>query len=394
MSAFEKVQAPPPDAIFGVGEKYNASPLPRKYTLTVGVYRTEDAKPYVFEAVSKAEDIIAHKYSKDYLPMKGYQPFVDGARQLLWGDEILAKYGQQIASVQSCAGTGALYLTARFCLKNIKVPKVLLANPSWPNYKLIFADHEIGFFPWLNSEHELNMEGILETLNKEPEGSLVVLQVIASNPSGTDPTREQWNQIFDVVGKKKHIICFDFAYAGFASGSIEEDSQIVREYAKLERNFFVSFSFSKCMGLYGERIGCLHAFCGSKDEASAVAGNLARIGRSTWSVCPQNGSYIAHEVMTNPELKKLWFDELKAISKRIADLRVKFCQLLEDKTGKDWKFLIMQHGMFAYTFLTPEQVDKLYQQGVFIPTSGRVTVPLLNSENIEFVADAFANALK
>ncbi|KAH0792732.1 aminotransferase, classes I and II family protein [Histomonas meleagridis] len=395
MSVFGSVQAPPPDPIFGVSEKFNASPLTRKYSLTVGVYRTEEGKPYTFPAVAKAEDIILHKYSKDYLPMKGYAPFVEEARKVLWGEEVLSKYGPQIASVQSCAGTGALFLTSKFCKMHLNIPKVLLANPSWPNYKQIFGEfgHELGFFPWLKG-NRLDIEGIVQSLREFPEGCLVVLQVVANNPTGTDPTTSEWHQIFDIVNEKHHIILFDFAYMGFASGDAETDCQIVREYAKMGRQFFVAFSFSKCMGLYGERIGCCHAVCSTKEEAAAVSGQLARIGRMSWSVPPENGAYIAHEVLSNPELHKEWLEELHEISMRVIELRKKLCQLLEEKTGKDWKFICEQHGMFAFTFLTPEQVGKLANEGVFIPNSGRVTIPALNSENIEFVADAIAKAIQ
>ncbi|OHT02754.1 aminotransferase, classes I and II family protein [Tritrichomonas foetus] len=394
MSIFEEVEQAPPDAIFGVATKYNASPLKEKALLSVGVYRTEDAKPYVFPSVSKAEDNIIHKFSKDYLPMNGYAPFVTAARELLWTKELLEDYGDKIGSVQSCAGTGALYLVSRFASKFLKVPKVLLSNPMWPNYRQIFGENgnEIATYQWIKNG-ELDLDGFLSSIKEQPNGCLLVVQACAHNPTGVDPTESDWDKIFEVAKEKKHIICFDYAYMGFGSGDIDQDSAIVRKYLKMGEQFFCCFSFSKCMGLYGERIGCCHAICSNKKEAAAVTSQLALFGRQSWSVCPQNGAYIVTEILNNPELKQQWISELKLCGKRIIQIRQKLCDLLEAKTGKSWEFLRKQKGMFAYTGLSVKQVEMLAEEGVFIPNSGRISIPALNSSNVEFVAQAIANVV-
>jgi len=103
----------------------------------------------------------------------------------------------------------------------------------------------------------------------------LILQGCCHNPSGVDPTPEEWKEIFKVVKEKHHTICFDFAYMGFASGNMETDAQVIRDYALSGESFFVSFSFSKIMGLYGERIGCLHAVCANAHEAEALKSQMA-----------------------------------------------------------------------------------------------------------------------
>ncbi|OHT14874.1 aminotransferase, classes I and II family protein [Tritrichomonas foetus] len=389
------VEHAPPDAIFGVSQKFNASPLKEKYLLSVGVYRTEESQPHVFSAVREAESRIHHKYSKDYLPMTGCPTFLRAARQLLFTNELLDKYGDRIGSVQSCAGTGALYLCSRFAKKFLNNPKVLLSNPMWPNYRLIFGDngHEIGLYPWLKQDCTLDIDGFCEALEKAPRNCLVVIQVCAHNPTGVDPTPDQWQIIYRVAKECGHLLCFDFAYMGFASGDINVDAQPVRDYLEWGIPFLCCFSFSKCMGLYGERIGVCHAFCSSKTDAENVRSQIALLGRETWSVCPQNGSYIAAEVLQDEELHRKWIEELQCISGRIRNIRAKLCDLLEEKTGRSWEFLRKQRGMFAHTGLTPEQVDKLADQGVFIPRSGRVSIPALNNNNVEFIANAIAAAV-
>lgn len=45
-----------------------------------------------------------------------------------------------------------------------------------------------------------------------PEGSFVLLHGCAHNPTGIDPTPEQWEKIADVIQEKKHMPFFDVAY--------------------------------------------------------------------------------------------------------------------------------------------------------------------------------------
>lgn len=396
MSVFGNVPVAPPDGIFGVATKYNASKLPNKHLLSVGVYQTEDGKPYVFPAVSAAEDRIIHKYNKNYLPMTGFAPFVEKARELLWGP-VLPQIADRLASVQSAAGTGALFLVSRIAKNRLNFPAVFISDPTWPNYNSLFGEnmgHKIMRYPWINKETlELNLEGTLKAFKDAPEGCLLILQGCAHNPSGVDPTPEQWKEIFKVAAEKKHTICFDFAYMGFASGNMDTDASVIREFATTGTSFFVCFSFSKIMGLYGERVGVLHAVCQTPEEAVAMKSQMAAEVRGSISVCPQNGAYIAYEVLNDPELKAQWLKELDEVTHRIINIRNKFVDLLNAKTpGKTWEHIRKQHGMFALTGLNPEQVAKLGdEQGVFIPGNGRISVPALNNGNVDAVAQAVAN---
>jgi aspartate/tyrosine/aromatic aminotransferase len=324
--------------------------------------------------------------------MNGDPTFVKAARELLWADN-LPEIGDRIGSLQTCAGTGALYLIAQFAKEHLKVPKVYLSNPMWPNYKKIFQDIPQELYPW-EKNCLLDLEGCLNSINNATPGSLIVVQACAHNPTGIDPTPEEWKAILDKCDEKKLIVVFDFAYMGYASGDIDVDAEVVRNYAKTGHFFFCSFSFSKCMGLYGERIGCLHAICANPGEANAVRGQLAAIGRRTWSVCPQNGSFIAAAVLNDPELRKLWIEELKQVTGRVIEIRKQFVDLLEKKSGQSFEFIRKQRGMFALTGLSPAEVEILgKEEGVFIPANGRISIPALNTRNVEFVAQAVANVV-
>jgi aspartate/tyrosine/aromatic aminotransferase len=390
MSIFSAVPNAPPDPIFGVKIKFDESKIENKQLLSVGVYQTEDAKPLVFSAVKKAEQKILHKNAKNYLPMTGDAKFVEQARKLLWGP-VLPEIAARTGSLQSCAGTGGLFMIAEFTKNQLKTPKVLLSDPMWPNYKQIFGMHEQELYPWAKN-CVFDLEGCLGAINKAQEGTLIVLQACAHNPTGVDPSPEEWKLILNACNARKLVVAFDFAYMGYGSGDMEVDAATVREYAKTGNFFFVSFSFSKNMGLYGERTGCLHVVCADAKEAKAVVSQLANVGRRSYSVCPQNGSYIAEAVLSDPELTKEWIAELKTVTERINNIRMEFVDLLEKKTGQSFEFLRKQRGMFALTGLTPEEVKVLGDEGgVFIPSDGRVSVPALNKKNVDFVAQAIAN---
>lgn len=394
MNIFKDIPEAPNDAIFGVKVKHDASPLTRKELLAVGVYRTDDGKPYVFECVKKAEQKNLNKYDKEYLPMTGDPAFVKAARELLFGD-LLNSIGDRVASIQSCAGTGALFLVSKFCKTFYDDQTVLLSDPYWPNYKNIFSKygHKIETYKYAKN-CAFDLDGCIGDINKAKEGSLIVIQACAHNPSGIDPTNDELRKVLDACVKRKLMILFDFAYIGLTTGNADDDMLVLREFFKSGYPCFVCFSFSKCLGLYGERVGCLHVICEDKKQANCVRGQIANIVRCTYSNPPRNGSSIVTTVLTDPELCSLWKEELKTVTGRIISIRNQFVDLLNKKTGKSFEHIRKQRGMFAYTGLTAEQVDRLCNvEGVFITSDGRISVPYLNSKNVEFVAQAIANVV-
>lgn len=385
----------PQDGIFGIKALFDASNVPNKQLLSLGVYLDENQKFYTYPAVAKAEDLIIHKHDKNYLPMPGYPPLLEPAKELLLGP-LYNEMKDRVASCQSVAGTGGVFMTARFVYERLRDTKVvLLGGPSWPNYHPIFAaqDQPLTMYPWLKN-NRFNVSGCIDAINKAPPKSLVIMQVCGHNPTGVDPTMEEWREVLAAVDKKDDYVLWDFAYMGYASGDMDKDAAIIREYGRKGRPMFVAYSFSKCMGLYGERIGVLHTFAENKRDAEATCSQMVAIGRQTYSVCPQNGALIAAEILNTPSLKKQWIGEVKQCAQRLIDIRKTFCDLVEKKSGHDFTHVRQQRGMFAWSGLTEAQVKHLYKKGVFIPLSGRIAIPGLNNSNVEFVADIVADALK
>ena len=101
-------------------------------------------------------------------------------------------------------------------------------------------------------------------------GSIVLLHACAHNPTGVDPTFEEWKQIAAVMKKNNLIPFFDSAYQGFASGDLEKDASPIRYFIEQGFQMIITQSFAKNMGLYGERIGALHIVSSSKETSEKV----------------------------------------------------------------------------------------------------------------------------
>lgn len=113
-------------------------------------------------------------------------------------------------------------MIADFFHRCCNVDSVYISAPSWPNHQLLFKHANYKniktYRYWKNETRSLDLDGMLEDLENAPKGALVVLHSCAHNPTGIDPTPEQWEQIADLMEKKQLIPLFDTAYQGFASG--------------------------------------------------------------------------------------------------------------------------------------------------------------------------------
>ncbi|OHT04628.1 Aspartate aminotransferase, mitochondrial [Tritrichomonas foetus] len=393
---FKNISHAPEDAIFGVKKLFDASTIANKQILSLGVYLSEQGEQFVFPAVSKAEDRIIHKHDKNYLPMVGHPPLLKPSQELLLGN-VYNQVKDRLSSCQSVAGTGGVYMVAKF-LKDFypDTKKIILGTPSWPNYIPIFEGqrHQFITYDWTKN-NQFNLNGAIESIRSAPEKSLVIMQGCGHNPTGVDPSGEEWKEFLDAVDKKNDLMLFDFAYMGYASGDMDKDAEVIRQYSLRGRPFFVAFSFSKCMGLYGERIGVLHTFCENLKDAESVGSQMVSVGRQTYSVCPQNGALIASEILNDPELKKQWIGELRQCTNRLIDIRKEFCDKVEKLAGIDWTIIRKQKGMFTMPGFTQNQVKYLMdKKGVFLPMSGRIAITSLNHSNVDIVANAVAEALK
>jgi aromatic-amino-acid transaminase len=183
------------------------------------------------------------------------------------------------------------------------------------------------------------------------------------------------------------------AYQGFGSG-ISEDGAVVRRFVDAGGPLLVSNSFSKSFSLYGERVGALSVVGSSSEEAARLLSQLKRVVRTNYSNPPVHGGKVVATVLSTPELRQRWEEELAGMRVRIKEMREQLVAKLAEKApGKDFAFVRKQVGMFSYSGLTKEQVGQLRAESIYAVDTGRICVAALNSKNIDRVVDAIAKIL-
>lgn len=198
---------------------------------------------------------------------------------------------------------------------------------------------------------------MIADLGNAPAGSAVLLHTCAHNPTGVDPTKEQWKQIYDVCKKNSLYPFFDTAYQGFTSGSLDEDAWGLRYFVDNGFEMIVAQSFAKVMGLYGERTGALHIVCHDKATADKVISQVKILVRTNYSSPPKHGARIASLLLNDPEMRKEWLSQLVMVTKRMNDMRGALRAALEKNGAKgDWSHITKQIGMFSFTGLSTPQV--------------------------------------
>jgi aspartate aminotransferase, cytoplasmic len=208
--------------------------------------------------VKKTEQAIVSDESlnHEYLAVLGLDSYSSAATALLLGDDSPAILEKRAMGVQSLSGTGALRNGAEFLWRILKKDVFYYSNPTWENHHKVFINAGMttgrSYRYWNPATRVIDLEGMLADLEAAPEGAVIILHACAHNPTGCDPTEEQWIQIADVMERKKLFPFFDSAYQGFASGDPIKDSFAVRYFVKRGFELFCAQSFAKNFGLYSE----------------------------------------------------------------------------------------------------------------------------------------------
>lgn len=357
----------------------------------MGAYRDDDGQPVVLDCVREAERRICNNKFMEYLPMGGLKPFVDESLKLAYGDDSAELAEGRVAAIQSLSGTGSCRVMADFMHRFKPDAKIYITVPTWANHHNIWRDANVeqDTFRYYHPETRgLDFEGMVEDMKAAPSGSFFLLHACAHNPTGVDPTLEQWKEISQVMKDKGHFAFFDMAYQGFASGDFERDAASIKTFLDDGHLIGCSQSFAKNMGMYGQRIGAFSLVCADKNEAAAVESQMKRLARPTYSNPPVHGALLAHTVLADAELKKQWYAEVKGMADRIIDMRSALRSELE-KLGSphSWNHVTDQIGMFAFTGLSPEQVDKMYEHSIYLTRNGRISMAGVNTKNVKRLAE-------
>ncbi|MDH2432657.1 aromatic amino acid aminotransferase [Pokkaliibacter plantistimulans] len=399
MSLFSAVEMAPRDPILGLNEAFIADTRSNKVNLGVGVYFNEEGRIPLLRAVQEAEKVrLQAAAPRGYLPIEGIAAYDSAVQKLLFGSDSELLAAGRVVTTQALGGTGALKTGADFLKRLLPDATVAISNPSWENHRALFesAGFNVENYPYYDAaSNGSDIKGMLEKLNSLPARSIIVLHACCHNPTGVDLSNDEWKQVLEVLQARDHVPFLDIAYQGFGDG-IYEDAEAVRLFAASGMNFFVSSSFSKSFSLYGERVGALSLVTASREESARVLSQVKRVIRTNYSNPPTHGATVVASVLNSDELRAMWEAELGEMRQRIRDMRISMVDKLAALgAARDFSFVKQQRGMFSYSGLTADQVERMRAEfGIYAVGSGRICVAALNNGNLDVVTQAIAEVIR
>ncbi|MFZ4833359.1 amino acid aminotransferase [Rouxiella sp. Mn2063] len=393
---FQHVDAYAGDPILSLMDVFKKDPREKKVNLSIGLYYDAHGIIPQLDAVATAENQLnaLPQVASLYLPMDGLPAYRGAVQQLLFGAEHSALQQQRIATIQTVGGSGALKVGADFLKTYFPQSEVWVSDPTWDNHVAIFAGagFKVHTYPYFDPQSlGVNFDAMLATLQQMPARSIALLHPCCHNPTGSDLTHAQWDQVIEVVKQRELIPFLDIAYQGFGAG-MDDDAYAIRAMAAAGVTLLVSNSFSKIFSLYGERVGGLSVVCENSEAADRVLGQLKATVRRNYSSPPNFGAQVVATVLNDATLKAQWLAEVEGMRTRIIEMRETLVNTLKVALPtRNFDYLLQQRGMFSYTGFSAAQVDRLREEfGVYLIASGRMCMAGLNHHNVKQVAEAFA----
>lgn len=396
-SFFNSIEPAPPDAILGLNEAFRNDPNPEKINLTVGVYQDEQGRTPIFRCIRMAEKRLAEtETDKSYLGIDGSRDYAVAVQKLLFGAESGPVVDHRLATAQSPGGTGGLRISADFLKRRFPGTTVWFSNPTWANHPAIFsaAGLNTAKYEYLDANRTgLDFNAMVDSLQNTSPGDVLVLHGCCHNPTGVDLAPEHWDQVAEICAQRQLLPLVDCAYQGFNDG-LEQDTAGIRRLEKAGLEMIVCSSFSKNLGLYGERVGAMTLVAENRDAAAAALSHIKSCIRVNYSNPPKHGAALATIVLTDEELTAIWQDELQQVRNRIKNVRARFVAEMNARCDRDFSYIQQQNGMFSYTGLTPVQVDTLKKEySIYIVGAGRINVAGINDSNLQRLCDCIARVL-
>lgn len=395
---FDNITAAPADPILGLAELFRNDDRPVKINLGIGVYKDETGKTPILTSVKKAEHyLLEHENSKNYLGIDGLADFAAGIQRLLFGEHSDIISNHRACTAQCPGGTGALRIAGDFLRKNTTARRIWVSNPSWPNHRGVFtaAGLEVLEYPYYDPQHHtLDFDAMLNSLQQANTGDVVLLHGCCHNPTGIDPSLEQWQTLAQLTKEKGLLPLFDFAYQGFARG-LQEDAEGLRAFAALHQEMLIASSCSKNFGLYNERVGACTLLATDQQTAERAFSQMKSCIRANYSNPPAHGALVVATILNDDSLRAIWQQELTDMRQRIQRMRLLFVSTLKEKGAKqDFCFITRQSGMFSFSGLNKEQVLRLREEfAIYAVASGRVNVAGMTPDNMAPLCEAIVAVL-
>lgn len=392
---FEHLPLPPPDEIIPLMIRASKDTRAEKIDMTVGLYRDDMGQTPIMQAVREADKYLSiHRKTKGYVGSLGDADFVAGIQNLAFTKKIESKF---IRGIQTPGGSSALSLILNLIKKAQPDMKVWISDPSYANHGPTITSIGLGLaeYPFLNRETMmLRPTSLMKTLNSLGPSDAVLLHGSCHNPSGLKLSDYYWHEIAGIAREKGFYPIIDTAYQGLGDG-FTEDAEGLMIMAERVDNLALSFSCSKNFGLYNDRVGCAFLMSSSEQEVHQGQLQLASIARPAHWVPPQNGAEIVKHILSTPQLKTMWLEELNTMNKRLVRLRKKLADALRIETGtKTYDFIAENSGLYSMLPATPGQMETLRKDyAVYGLDDGRINVAGLGMNKISHAAKSIAAVL-
>ncbi len=392
---FESLQPASADVILGLIAEHRDDPRPEKIDLGVGVYRNAAGETPILDVVKKAEHrLVGTQTSKAYIGTAGDLEFNAAMQKLAFADAVK---DDRLGTIQTPGGSGSLRVAAGLLLRAREDAAVWVSEPTWNNHVPLLGGAGLTLKPYAYYDaetHSIRFDEMLSTLRAAPKGDVVLLHACCHNPSGLDPSQDQWREITDVVVERELLPFIDMAYQGFAQ-DLDADAFAVRHMAANVPEMIVSTSCSKNFGLYRDRVGTLAILAPDGKTRDIVFSQANSFVRTMYSVPPDHGAAVVRIILNDDELRAQWVDELGGMRERLSGMGALLHDALKEKVPEhDFSHLVQSNGMFCFLGVTAEQVDKLKRDyGVYMVGSSRINVAGITSDNVEYLATSIAAVL-
>ncbi len=386
----ENLKPQAPDALLALIKAYADDPSPDKIDLGVGVYRTGQGDTPVFEAIKRAEQkLVDTQDTKAYLGPEGDMGFVNALKPYIFGDN--PTMGGRIQGMQTPGGTGAVRLAVALA-QRAGVTRLLMGTPSWPNHAQILNDIDLEMigFGHADDDGTANVDAVLEAIAQAGSEDAILLHGSCHNPTGIDYTHDQWDTIAQAIADKGIFPIIDCAYQGLGQG-MDEDAYGLRRILDTVPEAFVAYSCDKNFGMYRDRVGAFYALAKDSDALDAIFSNANALARASWSMPPDHGGSAVRVILRDPELTKLWLDELSTMRDRMRQVRT---MLADAGTAGSVNLVPLgsQNGLFAVLPVSKEQVQQLRDDhAIYMAGSGRINIAGLHAGNIDKFVQALAD---
>ena len=392
---FESLQASPADAILGLITEHRDDPRAEKIDLGVGVFRNADGETPILDVVKEAEQrLVDSQDSKAYISTAGNASFNAAIQSLAFADSVP---DDRLMTLQTPGGSGSLRVAAGLILRATEKATIWVSEPTWNNHVPLLGGAGMTLKPYPYYDvvnHVIRFEAMLDSLHKVPKGDLVLFHACCHNPSGLDPSEEQWCEITDIVVERELVPFIDMAYQGFAV-DLDTDAFAVRHMASAVPELIVSTSASKNFGLYRERTGALSFLVTDMSSRDILISQAGSYVRTLYSMPPDHGAAVVSSILLDAELRARWIVELYAMRDRLRDMRSLLHDALKQKAPEhDFSHLIRAMGMFCFLGISKAQVERLKKDfGVYIVDSSRINVAGITPNNVEYLADSIVTVL-